>query len=98
MSAAGPSHGRPRERGEAKARRARPRAWMAADRETLRVAVWCNEAAHCSPYGGSAAAALSTEAASVGVQVIHHRDKPPARWGSVESPPASLRRAFRRNP
>ena len=50
MSAAGPSQGRPRERGEAQARRARPRARMAADRWTLRVPSECNEAAaNCVP-------------------------------------------------
>src|SRR5436309_1446758 len=84
MSAAGPSHGRPRERGEAKGRRARPRAWMAADREALRVAVWSNEAAHYSASGGGAVAALVTPAARVGA-VIRHRDKPReagARYGA----------------
>ena len=38
VSAAGPSQGRLRERGEAKARGARPRARAAADREMLRIA------------------------------------------------------------
>ncbi len=45
MSAAGPSQGRPRERGEAQARRARPRAWMAADTRRLRVPAGYKEAA-----------------------------------------------------
>ncbi len=35
MSAAGPPRGRPRARGEAQARRARPRAWTAADAEAF---------------------------------------------------------------
>jgi hypothetical protein len=67
MSAAGPPQGRPRAWGEAQARRARPRAWMAAESDTLRMTVRCNEAANCAPSGGSAAAALANEAASVGV-------------------------------
>ena len=37
MSAAGPSQGRPRERGEAQARRARPRAWVPADTSLHRI-------------------------------------------------------------
>ena len=63
MSTTGPSQGRPRERGKAQARRARARAWMAAEAESVRLEVWCNEAANCAPSGGSAAA----HAASVGV-------------------------------
>jgi len=63
MSAAGPSQGRPREQGEAKARRARLRARVAADPTMQRVGHDVAEAAaNCSPSGGSAAAA----AASVG--------------------------------
>ena len=45
MSTAGPSQGRPRERGEAKARRARPRAGMAGDAGRLPVTIGSKEAA-----------------------------------------------------
>ena len=68
MSAAGPSRGRPYERGEAQARSARPRVRMAADMGLLRVSLERKEAArNSSPFGGSAAAAFFL-AASVGVQ------------------------------
>ena len=64
MSAAGPPQGRLREQGEAKARRARLRAWAAADPNLQREKWNGAEAAwNCSPAGGSAAAT----AASVGV-------------------------------
>ncbi len=67
MSAAGPSQGRPRERGEAEARRARPRTWMEADAQTLRNAVCCNEAeANSAPLGAAARPYLANAAASVG--------------------------------
>jgi len=62
MRAAGPSRGRLRERGGRQARRARPLALAAADTQSERVATLSNEAEHCSPSGGSAAAS----AASVG--------------------------------
>jgi len=52
MSAAGPTHGRRCERGEAQARSARPRAWMAADMTQLHFARWSNEAAARPPGGG----------------------------------------------
>ncbi len=45
QSAAGPSRGRPCERGEAQARRARPRAWTAADAMPLDNSRWSKEAA-----------------------------------------------------
>ena len=67
MSAAGPRRGRPRERAEGQARRARPRARAAAD--ARRFSMWhaYKEAAwNCAPPGGSAAAELANEAASVG--------------------------------
>ncbi len=68
MSAAGPSQGRLHERGEAQARSARPRVLAAADKEVLRWSREPEEAAwNWAPFGGSAAAALATEAASVGV-------------------------------
>jgi len=47
MSAAGPSRGHLRERGEARARRARPRAWVAAD--TAMQQVGCNGAEAVAP-------------------------------------------------
>ena len=57
MSAAGPSEGRPRERGEAEARRARPRALTAADTAVRPMPNEDKEAARNSaPTGGSAAA------------------------------------------
>ena len=63
MSAAGPPQGPPSQRGEAQARRARPRARMAADTQGHPLALSGEEAAaNCSPSGGSAAAT----AASVG--------------------------------
>jgi hypothetical protein len=52
MSAAGPTHGRSCERGEAQARSARPRAWMAADATLSRFARCRNEAAARPPVGG----------------------------------------------
>jgi hypothetical protein len=56
MSGAGPSQGRPRERGEAKARRARPQARGKADAKISHLAIPCKEAAsNCTPSGGSAA-------------------------------------------
>jgi hypothetical protein len=65
MSAAGPSQGRLHERGEAKARSARPRVLAAADREMVRWSRRRKEAArNRAPFGGSAAA---VQAASVGV-------------------------------
>lgn len=67
MSAAVPSQGRPRKRGEGQARRARPRVWMEADNAVLRIAIGPTEAAaNYTPSGGSAAAELANEAASVG--------------------------------
>jgi hypothetical protein len=64
MSAAGPSRGRPYERGEAQARSASPRVRTAADTRLLRSSRERKEAArNSSPIGGSAAA----KAASVGV-------------------------------
>jgi hypothetical protein len=67
MSAAGPCQGRLHERGEAQARSARPRVWAAADAQTSHLSVDGKEAANCPPFGGSAAAELANEAASVGV-------------------------------
>ena len=62
MSAAEPSQGRLHERGEAKAHSARPRVLAAADTRLLHCVQLYKEAAwNC------AAAALITEAASVGV-------------------------------
>ena len=62
MSAAGPPQGRLHERGEAKARRARPRVLAAADTSLLHFVHSCKEAArNCE------AAELANEAASVGV-------------------------------
>ncbi len=63
MSTAGPPQGRLREQGGAKARRARLRAWVAADPKMQRVEHDIAEAARNCASGGSAAAA----AASVGV-------------------------------
>jgi hypothetical protein len=69
MSAAGPRQGHLCERGEAQARRARPRARVAADTPAPSMPHGRKEAAwNCSP-GGSAAAELSNEAASVGAHV-----------------------------
>jgi hypothetical protein len=62
MSADGPPQGRLHERGEAKARSARPRVLAAADTLLLHLAHPCKEAAR-----NCAAAALVIEAASVGV-------------------------------
>jgi len=62
MRAAGPTQGRLHERGEAKARSARPRVLAAADTWVLQFARPCKEAAR------NRAAAVATEAASVGVQ------------------------------
>ena len=62
MSTEGPSRGRPCERGEAQARRARPRAWAKADAHSRPLSFACDEAVACSPCGGSVAA----PAASVG--------------------------------
>jgi len=67
VSAAGPPRGRLREQGEAKARRARLRARAAADLKLQRERLNGAEAANCAPTGGSAAAELANEAASVGV-------------------------------
>jgi hypothetical protein len=63
MSTDGPTQGRLHERGEAKARSARPRVLAAADRWLLQFAHPHKEAAR-----NCAAATLVTEAASVGVQ------------------------------
>jgi hypothetical protein len=63
MSTAGPPRGRPRVRGEAKARSARPRMRAAADAQLLALLQPHSEAANRAPSGGSAAAT----AASVGV-------------------------------
>jgi hypothetical protein len=62
MSAAGPPQGRLHERGEAKARSARPRELAAADTWLLHFVQPYKEAAR-----NCAAAAWATEAASVGV-------------------------------
>jgi hypothetical protein len=68
MNTAGPSHGRLHERGEAKARRARPRVLVAVDTWLLSQADPRKETARNSaPTGGSAAASVSL-AASVGAQ------------------------------
>ena len=68
MSAAGPPQGRPREQGEAEARSVRLRAWAEADTKLQPLAVSCDEAeANGTPTGGSGAAELENEAASVGV-------------------------------
>jgi cbb3-type cytochrome oxidase subunit 3 len=62
-SAAGPSRGRPSERGDSQARSARPLAVAAADTPMERVAEPSGEAARCAPSGGSVAAkAASVEA------------------------------------
>ena len=61
---AGPTQGRPCERGEAQARSARPRAWAAADSMARRVARLRKEAANGAPCGGSAAE-LANEAPKV---------------------------------
>jgi hypothetical protein len=75
MSAAGPSQGRLHERGEAKARSARPRVLAAADALLLRLPHKLDEAANSVPLGGSAAAA----AASVGV--VYRTAGPPKTAG-----------------
>jgi hypothetical protein len=62
MSAAGPPQERLQERGEAKARSARPRVLAAADAWLLHFADPCQEAER-----NYAAAVLANEAASVGV-------------------------------
>jgi hypothetical protein len=68
MSTAGPPRGRLHERGEAKARSARPRVLAAGDTWLLPFVHACKEAArNCALAEGSAAAELATEAASVGV-------------------------------
>jgi hypothetical protein len=58
MSAAGLSQGRPCARGEAEARRARPRAWTVADATPPLMPRHINEAAGCPPLGGTARSAL----------------------------------------
>ena len=63
VSTAGPSQGRPHERGEAQARSARPRVWTADDTQLSKSASDGKEAANNAPSGGSVAA----PAASVGV-------------------------------
>ena len=52
QSAAGPSQGRPCERGVAKARSARPRAWMAVENTTLLIPRASDETAARPPRGG----------------------------------------------
>ena len=53
MSAAGPPQGRPRERGEAQARRARARAWTAADTPLRGFANRLTEAANSALWGAA---------------------------------------------
>src|SRR5436309_4701699 len=53
MRPAGPSHGRPREQGEAEARSARLRAWTAADAQSLPMSISSDEAANCAPLGAA---------------------------------------------
>ena len=60
MTAAGPPQGRLHERGEAKARSARPRVLVAADTQLLHCALSLKEAA-ARPLGGAARSAVQGE-------------------------------------